>query len=200
MQTQLFQGGLMGNSSFGGALLGQLAAQGGSEKMRAGEQLYANRLAEVLGKRQSLFGGEGKLVVDAENNRLAQEQLLQKLLLEQQNQRNQFDLANFDNYLTSYSKMQSEQQQRNSQLAQNFNTAGNFLGGAAGGAIGAIPWQKVGGAIGRGINDMFNPSNNGAKYPYYNSGSIATGDPGGGYSGSPYSKQDFARFDNNYGY
>lgn len=159
MQTSLFQRGLTG-SSFGGAALGQLQAQGASEALHAGEDLYQNRLNQTIQRRGALNSLSGNLATTSEQNALARNQSVMQAAQDAINAHNQFDLNNFDNYF----KAQQLEMQRNAQLAQNFNTAGSFAAGAAG-AIAPYAWDAAK-RIGGGIGNFFNPSNNNSKYPY----------------------------------
>lgn len=66
LQSSLYQGG-QGNSTFGGAALGQANAAGAQSAFTAGLGLYQQNLNNFLNERSNYFGNEGQMAQNANN-------------------------------------------------------------------------------------------------------------------------------------
>ena len=134
------------DSSFGGAVLGQQIAQGDYEKLMAGEQLYQNRLNQVIQRRGAM---EPSMQRAQAANLTDIQTAYQNANLAAQNAQNQnaFNQSNYQTYGNNYWKQQDLNynntwkqqeldQRRNENRWNNYGNLGYGLSGAAGGFLG----------------------------------------------------------------
>lgn len=129
LQAQLFKQG-RADSTFGGAQLGQLQAQGALQAYLAGQQRRDSDIQNVLNARQSFFGNEGQMAQNSNQNAMQRGQFLSNFAqqnaqnanqfnMQSAQMRNNFNLANFNNQLSGY-----EQQKQNNQA--QYGNMGNL--------------------------------------------------------------------------
>lgn len=82
-----------GTSTFAGAQLGQMKAQGALSALQAGLDISNQRAQLALAKRGSFFGGEGAMAQQAESNKLQRGTTAANLTLQESQNRNQFGLG-----------------------------------------------------------------------------------------------------------
>lgn len=108
-----------GTSSFGGAQLGQMQAQGALSALQAGLDISNQRAQLALQKRGSFFGNEGQMAQAAETNKLNRGYQVAGLDLQNAQNQNQFNLGVYgtqtDNYWKGNQMAQSESHYNNDQ-------------------------------------------------------------------------------------
>lgn len=153
-----------GDSTFGGAAYGQGIAEGANQALFAGEDLYNQRLNQLLQKRSSLFGNTGQMAQTQDAANVARGEMLAKLAQNQQQQDNAFALSRYNAfqapqwqaYEADLANKKSNTQGKLGLLGTGMQLAGMaggaFFGGPGGAALGSAAGSALGGMFGGGRN------------------------------------------------
>lgn len=156
------------DSSAGGAALGQMMAMGAKEQVLAGEDLYNQRLNQVLQKRDSFYNHEGALASNANTLEVQRGADLAKMMQQNIDNQNNYNLSaygqqnqfNQNNYNSAMSAMNSKRDSdfrqlsqvdavKQQNLVQGYRGIGNTVGGLVGAAAPYIA-KGVGALFGNG--------------------------------------------------